>query len=121
MENQVKENNSILDILFSPVTIGNLKLANRVVMAPMTRGFSPNGVPGENVAAYYKRRAENQVGLIITEGTLINHPAAAEGLDRPNFYGDAALNGWAQVVKAVHKVGGKIVPQLWHVGTARKN
>ena len=120
MEKHVKENNSILNILFSPVTIGNLKLANRVVMAPMTRGFSPNGVPGENVAEYYKRRAENQVGLIITEGTLINHPAAAEGLNRPNFYGTAALNGWSQVVKAVHKVGGKIGPQLWHVGTARK-
>ena len=120
MENHVKENNNPLNILFSPVTVGNLKLANRIVMAPMTRGFSPNGVPGENVAEYYKRRAENQVGLIITEGTLINHPAAAEGLNRPNFYGAAALNGWSQVVKAVHKVGGKIVPQLWHVGTARK-
>ena len=120
MENHVKENNNPLNILFSPVTVGNLKLANRIVMAPMTRGFSPNGVPGENVAEYYKRRAENQVGLIITEGTLINHPAAAEGLNRPNFYGTAALNGWSQVVKAVHKVGGKIVPQLWHVGTARK-
>jgi 2,4-dienoyl-CoA reductase-like NADH-dependent reductase (Old Yellow Enzyme family) len=120
MENNLNEKNTNLDILFSPVTIGNLKLSNRLVMAPMTRGFSPNGVPGENVADYYKRRAENQVGLIITEGTLINHPAAAEGLGRPNFYGDAALKGWSNVVKAVHNVGGKIIPQLWHVGTARK-
>lgn len=107
-------------ILFQPVTLGTLKLSNRIVMAPMTRGFSPNGIPGENVASYYKRRAENQVGLIITEGTLINHPAAAEGLGRPNFYGEAALNGWAHVAQSVHQVGGKIIPQLWHVGTARK-
>jgi 2,4-dienoyl-CoA reductase-like NADH-dependent reductase (Old Yellow Enzyme family) len=108
------------NILFQPVTLGTLKLSNRIVMAPMTRGFSPNGIPGENVASYYKRRAENQVSLIITEGTLINHPAAAEGLGRPNFYGKAALNGWAHVAQSVHQVGGKIIPQLWHVGTARK-
>ncbi|MDD4321283.1 MAG: alkene reductase, partial [Acidaminococcaceae bacterium] len=120
MEKNLKEKNTNLDILFNPVTIGKLKLANRIVMAPMTRGFSPNGVPGDNVAAYYQRRAENQVGLIITEGTLINHPAAAEGLGRPNFHGEAALNGWSQVVKCVHQAGGKIMPQLWHVGTARK-
>jgi 2,4-dienoyl-CoA reductase-like NADH-dependent reductase (Old Yellow Enzyme family) len=89
-------------------------------MAPMTRGLSPNGIPGEDVAGYYKRRAENQVGLIITEGTLVNHPAAAEGLGRPNFHGEAALNGWAKVVQSVHQAGGKIIPQLWHVGMARK-
>lgn len=109
-----------LDKLYEPVTLGQLKLANRVVMAPMTRGFSPNGVPGENVAGYYKRRAENEVGLIITEGTLINHPAAAQGMGKPNFHGEEALMGWANVVKAVHEVGGKIIPQLWHVGTARQ-
>jgi len=120
MEKNLDEKKINLDILFNPVTIGTLKLANRIVMAPMTRGFSPNGVPGDNVAAYYQRRAENQVGLIITEGTLINHPAAAEGLGRPNFHGEAALQGWAQVVKCVHRAGGKIMPQLWHVGTARK-
>ncbi len=112
MENNLNEKKINLDILFNPVTIGTLKLANRIVMAPMTRGFSPNGVPGDNVAAYYQRRAENQVGLIITEGTLINHPAAAEGLGRPNFHGEAALKGWAQVVKCVHQAGGKIMPQL---------
>lgn len=89
-------------------------------MAPMTRGFSPNGIPGDNVAAYYERRAKNSVGLIITEGTLINHPAAAEGLGRPNFFGEAALKGWSHVVECVHDAGGKIMPQLWHVGTARK-
>lgn len=112
--------NTELEELFQPITLGNLELANRVVMAPMTRGFSPNGVPGKDVAQYYQRRAKNSVGLIVTEGTLINHPAAAQGLGRPNFHGDEALEGWAEVVKAVHEVGGKIVPQLWHVGTARQ-
>jgi len=112
--------NSSLEILFQPVALGNLKLPNRIVMAPMTRGFSPNGVPGADVAGYYRRRAENQVGLIITEGTLINHPAAEQGLGKPNFYGEAALNGWSKVVESVHKAGGKIIPQLWHVGMARQ-
>jgi len=109
-----------LEDLYQPVSIGNLTLANRIAMAPMTRGFSPNGIPGIDVAEYYKRRAENEVGLIITEGTLINHPAAAEGLGRPNFHGEAALKGWSRVVESVHKAGGKIIPQLWHVGMARQ-
>jgi 2,4-dienoyl-CoA reductase-like NADH-dependent reductase (Old Yellow Enzyme family) len=104
--------------LFKPFTMGNLTLANRIVMAPMTRSFSPDGVPGPDVAAYYRRRAENGVGLIVTEGTLINHPAAGT-LNVPNFHGEAALNGWAQVVKEVHEVGGKIIPQIWHVGLTR--
>ncbi|MCM3767777.1 NADH:flavin oxidoreductase [Neobacillus niacini] len=89
-------------------------------MAPMTRMFSPNGVPGENVAQYYRKRAENGIGLIITEGTAINHPAAVMSPDIPRFYGEDALNGWANVVNEVHQAGGKIIPQLWHVGAARK-
>ncbi|WP_338555617.1 NADH:flavin oxidoreductase [Paenibacillus sp. KS-LC4] len=106
--------------LFKPFSAGSLSLPNRIVMAPMTRGFSPNGVPGEDVVAYYRRRAENGVGLIVTEGTLINHPAATDNPNIPNFHGEAALNGWAKVVEAVHAAGGKIVPQIWHVGTTRK-
>ncbi|MFC5700282.1 NADH:flavin oxidoreductase [Cohnella faecalis] len=106
--------------LFEPYQEGNLKLSNRIVMAPMTRGFSPNGVPGPDVADYYRRRAANGVGLIVTEGTLINHPAAAASPNWPNFHGDEALQGWAKVVEAVHSAGGRIIPQLWHVGTTRK-
>ena len=120
MEYNEKIRNNDLEVLYQPVRIGNLSLSNRIAMAPMTRGFSPNGVPGADVAGYYKRRAENEVGLIITEGTLINHPAAAQGLSRPNFHGEAALNGWSHVVEAVHQAGGKIIPQLWHVGMARQ-
>ena len=106
--------------LFKPFSVGKLKLANRIVMAPMTRSFSPGGVPGADVAAYYRRRAENQVGLIITEGTVINHPASTNDPRVPHFYGDAALAGWANVLAEVHAVGGRIMPQIWHVGTVRK-
>lgn len=106
--------------LFQPLTTEKLTLANRIVMAPMTRQQSPGGVPGENVAAYYRRRAENGVGLIVTEGTIVNHPDASNQPNVPQFYGEDALNGWADVVKAVHEAGGKIVPQIWHMG-ARGN
>ncbi|ASA22150.1 NADH:flavin oxidoreductase [Paenibacillus donghaensis] len=105
--------------LFKPFQAGNLSLANRVVMAPMTRAFSPNAVPGRDVAEYYRRRAEGGVGLIITEGTAINHPSAVSHPAIPNFYGEEALKGWSHVVEEVHAAGGKIMPQLWHVGMAR--
>jgi 2,4-dienoyl-CoA reductase-like NADH-dependent reductase (Old Yellow Enzyme family) len=106
--------------LLQSVPFGNEMLTSRLVMAPMTRMFSPEGIPGENVAQYYRKRAENGIGLIITEGTAINHPAAVMSPDIPRFYGEDALNGWANVVNEVHQAGGKIIPQLWHVGAARK-
>jgi 2,4-dienoyl-CoA reductase-like NADH-dependent reductase (Old Yellow Enzyme family) len=110
-----------VESLFRPITIGKLNLPNRIVMAPMTRSFSPGGIPGPDVAAYYRRRAENGVGLIVTEGTLINHPAATGDPNVPNFHGEKALQGWARVVSEVHEAGGRIVPQLWHVGITRRN
>ncbi|AOS64588.1 NADH:flavin oxidoreductase [Actinoalloteichus hymeniacidonis] len=105
-------------VLFTPFQLGNLTLANRFVMAPMTRVHSPNGVPGEDVAAYYARRAEH-LGLIVTEGTYIDHPSAGMLADVPRFYGEDALAGWSRVVEAVHAVGGRIIPQLWHIGVTR--
>jgi 2,4-dienoyl-CoA reductase-like NADH-dependent reductase (Old Yellow Enzyme family) len=102
--------------LFKPFANGKMTLANRIVMAPMTRQFSPDGVPGSDVAAYYRRRAENGVGLIVTEGTVINHPDSSNQANVPHFYGEAALNGWANVVAEVHGVGGRIIPQIWHMG-----
>jgi 2,4-dienoyl-CoA reductase-like NADH-dependent reductase (Old Yellow Enzyme family) len=109
-----------VEALFSPFTFKNLTLGNRIVMAPMTRGFSPGGVPGPDVAAYYRRRAENGVGLIITEGTVIEHPASSGNPSVPHFFGDRALRGWASVLAGVRAAGGRIMPQLWHVGTLRK-
>lgn len=109
-----------LDKIFSPITVGPLTLANRIVMAPMTRQFSPGNVPNERVVEYYKRRAEGGVGLIITEGTCIGHKAANGYENVPYFHGEKALIGWKKVVDAVHAAGGKIMPQLWHVGAVRK-
>ena len=106
--------------LFASFELGPLSLSNRIVMAPMTRNFSPNGVPGEQVVDYYRRRAESGVGLIITEGTTVGHKAANGYPDVPAFHGEEALAGWKKVVDAVHAVGGKIAPQLWHVGNVRR-
>jgi 2,4-dienoyl-CoA reductase-like NADH-dependent reductase (Old Yellow Enzyme family) len=103
--------------LFESVDLGKIILPNRIVMAPMTRQFSPDGVPGEDVASYYRRRAENGVGLIITEGTVINHPDSSSQPNIPHFYGQAALDGWKNVLTAVHGAGGHIFPQIWHMGT----
>ncbi|MGW5866628.1 NADH:flavin oxidoreductase [Streptomyces sp. NPDC055239] len=102
-----------------PFGVGSLTLPNRIVMAPMTREFSPGGVPDADVAAYYARRAAAGVGLIITEGTYVDHASAGSSDRVPRFYGDDALEGWRKVVEAVHAAGGKIIPQLWHVGVAR--
>lgn len=107
-----------LDSLFSPFQFKSLKLPNRVVMAPMTRSFSPKGVPTAEVAQYYRRRAEAAVGLIISEGTVVNRPAASNDPNVPRFWGDA-LPAWQQVIDSVHAGGGVMAPQLWHVGAVR--
>jgi len=107
------------EVLFEPYTIKGVTLPNRIVMAPMTRRKSPGNVPGADVAAYYRRRAEGGVGLIITEGTYINHKAA-NGYDSvPDIYSPEALAGWKHVVDEVHAGGAKIIPQIWHVGAQR--
>ncbi len=106
--------------LFSPFQLGSLTLPNRVVMAPMTRNFSPNNIPGDNVVEYYRKRAQGGTGLIITEGTCPGHKAASGYPDVPFIAGEEQLGGWKKVVEAVHAEGGKIAPQLWHVGAFRK-
>ncbi|MFE9093132.1 NADH:flavin oxidoreductase [Streptomyces sp. NPDC007264] len=108
------------EILSRPVTLNGLTVPNRIVMAPMTRQFSPGGVPGEDVASYYARRAAAGVGLIVTEGTYVNHASAGQSDRVPRFHGEEQLAGWARVAEAVHAAGGTIVPQLWHVGMTRK-
>jgi 2,4-dienoyl-CoA reductase-like NADH-dependent reductase (Old Yellow Enzyme family) len=104
------------DPLFTPFQYKGLTLRNRFVMAPMTRAFATDGIPNEQIADYYARRAAAEVGLILTEGTVINRPASKNLKDIPDFHGDAALAGWGNVVKAVHANGGAIAPQIWHVG-----
>ena len=102
--------------LFQPLRIRSLELSNRIVMSPMTRTYSIEGVPGRDVADYYRRRAEGGTGLIVTEGVAIDHETAVDHVNVPNLHTPAAQAGWRKVVDDVHAAGGKIVPQLWHVG-----
>jgi 2,4-dienoyl-CoA reductase-like NADH-dependent reductase (Old Yellow Enzyme family) len=106
-------------LLARPSAINGLDLRNRVVMAPMTREFSPGGVPDADVAAYYARRAAGGVGLIVTEGTYIGHESTWASARIPRFHGEEQLAGWRRVAEAVHEAGGAIFPQLWHVGATR--
>ncbi|MET8246046.1 NADH:flavin oxidoreductase [Streptomyces sp. NPDC005202] len=107
-------------ILSRPLTLNGLTVPNRIVMAPMTRMFSPGGVPGEDVVSYYARRAAAGVGLIVTEGTYVGHESAGQSDRVPRFHGEEQLAGWAKVAEAVHAAGGRIVPQLWHIGMVRQ-
>ena len=109
-----------LSPLFEPLTVRGVTLRNRVVMSPMTRYFSPGGIPTDDVAAYYARRAAGGAGLIITEGVGINDPAAIDDANIPVMHGDAARAGWRKVVDRVHEAGGIIFPQLWHMGPMLK-
>lgn len=107
------------DVLFQPFRLKGLTLPNRIVMAPMTRSKSPDQIPNETVAAYYRRRAEGGVGLILTEGTSPEHLSASNDANVPAFFGEASLKGWAKVLKEVKAAGGHIMPQLWHQGIVR--
>ncbi len=100
--------------LFEPVTVGAFQLANRIVMAPLTRNRAgPGLVPGPFAVEYYSQRAS--AGLIIAEATQVS--AQAQGYaDTPGCYTDAQIAGWQKVTDAVHAEGGTIVVQLWHTG-----
>ncbi len=102
--------------IFRPFSLKSLNIKNRIVMAPMTRAFSPDGIPTDDVAAYYEKRAAAEVGLILSEGTVINRPAASYDPSVPHFYGEQALAGWKKVIDRVHQAGGKMGPQIWHMG-----
>ena len=106
-------------LLFEPFRLKGLNLPNRIVMAPMTRSKSPGQIPNADVAAYYRRRAEGGVGLILTEGTSPEHNSASNDVNVPAFFGHEALAGWANVLTEVHAAGGFIMPQLWHQGIIR--
>lgn len=103
-------------LLLSPFSKYGLTLKNRVVMSAMTRNFADtNHNPTDLMRAYYERRAENGVGLILTEGTII-HPSG-DGYPRvPHIYTDEQIEKWKHVTDAVHKHGGTIFCQLWHCG-----
>jgi 2,4-dienoyl-CoA reductase-like NADH-dependent reductase (Old Yellow Enzyme family) len=104
------------EALFRPFRHRSLDLPNRIVMAPMTRSMAPGGIPGEANSAYYRRRAEGGVGLILSEGTVVDRPSSRNDPGIPFFHGEAALAGWKGVIDAVHAAGGRMGPQLWHTG-----
>lgn len=103
--------------LLSPTRIGAWQLRTRIVMAPMTRGFASDstGTIGEDVVEYYRRRARDGVGLIITEG--IAPTLRGKGtFGIPGLYTQEQANAWRAATEAVHEEGGTIAAQLWHVG-----
>lgn len=106
--------------LFRPFKLRGVELKNRIAMAPMTRSRSPDAYPTAENVAYYQRRAAAEVGLLISEGTLTRRKGASNDAAIPLFWGDKALNGWKQVIDAVHAAGGKMAPQIWHQGMSRK-
>ena len=108
--------------LFRPFASKTLSLANRLVMAPMTRSQAARTAsPGDDVAAYYRRRAEGGVGLIVTEGTTVDRPGASQRPQRARTSTRRrASPAGERVVDEVHAAGGKIAPQLWHLGMMRK-
>ena len=103
--------------LFTPTRVGAIEVANRLVMAPLTRNRAPDAIPTPLMAQYYAQRADpvTGAGLIVSEATAIS-PQGQGYADVPGLYGTEQLDGWKQVTKAVHAAGGKMVCQLWHVG-----
>jgi N-ethylmaleimide reductase len=102
-----------MSALFTPFTAGALSLANRIVMAPLTRNRAPDAIPTPLMATYYRQRAS--AGLLITEAAAIS-PQGQGYADVPGLYGTEQLDGWKRITDAVHEADGKIVVQLWHVG-----
>lgn len=103
--------------LFTPISLGSIALANRVVMAPLTRCRADAGhVPGQLMAEYYAQRAS--AGLIICEATMVMEGNSAFGGAEPGIYNEAQIAGWRRVTEAVHARGGRIALQLWHGGRA---
>jgi N-ethylmaleimide reductase len=102
------------DALFSPYRLGDLELANRLVMSPMTRSRAVDGnVPNPLAPAYYAQRAS--AGLIVTEATQVS-PQGVGYIRTPGMHSAAQVAGWKRITEAVHRAGGKIFAQLWHVG-----
>jgi N-ethylmaleimide reductase len=100
-------------LLFEPYQLSDITLANRIVMAPMTRSRAVNHMPNESTAQYYAQRAS--AGLIITEDAPVS-PEARGWLWTPGIYTDEQLDGWRKVTETVHQAGGRIYVKLWHVG-----
>lgn len=106
-----------MNTLFTPIQLGSVSLANRIVMAPLTRNRAVGRVPNDLMVEYYAQRAdpETGAGLIITEASQIC-PMGQGYLDTPGIYSPEQVAGWKRITDAVHARGGRIVIQMWHVG-----
>ncbi|WP_179402140.1 alkene reductase [Burkholderia guangdongensis] len=103
-----------MSTLFDPVTLGDLTLPNRIVMAPLTRSRAGDArLPNDLMARYYAERAS--AGLIISEATSVT-PQGVGYAGTPGIWSDEQVDGWKQVTRAVHDAGGRMLLQLWHVG-----
>ncbi|MBT2730265.1 alkene reductase [Bacillus sp. ISL-75] len=109
--------NGLESKFFEPIKIGAWNLRSRIAMAPLTRSFADDqtGVVGEDIVEYYRKRAADGVGLIISEGTVIS-PRGKGYPGIPGIYSDKQIKGWKKVTDAVHKEGGTMIAQIWHVG-----
>jgi 2,4-dienoyl-CoA reductase-like NADH-dependent reductase (Old Yellow Enzyme family) len=100
--------------LFDPLTLGDLKIPNRIIMAPLTRARAPDArIPNALMAEYYAQRAS--AGLIISEATSVT-PMGVGYADTPGLWSEEQVAGWKTITAAVHKAGGRMFAQLWHVG-----
>ena len=106
-------------VLFEPIRIAGVTVPNRIVMAPMTRGFSADGVVALTAADYYRRRALGGTGLILTEG-IATSDIAARTATVPQLTGGAPADTWRPVTRAVREAGSVIMAQLWHTGLGRQ-
>ncbi|MFM2398521.1 MAG: hypothetical protein RL341_678, partial [Pseudomonadota bacterium] len=112
---KTKSNSNFMPSLFEPVRIGAIDCANRIFMAPLTRCRAMPGsdAPRQLNATYYAQRAS--AGLIVSEATQIM-PQGKGYVGTPGIYSAQQEAGWRLVTDAVHREGGKIIAQLWHVG-----
>ena len=111
-KNNNKDDNNNIDVLFTPIKVGALSLSNRIIMGPLTRNRGP--IPSSLNAEYYSERA-SKGSLTLSEGILIE-PQGTEWSYAPGIFNNEQIEGWKLVTDAVHKQGGFIVSQLWHLG-----
>jgi 2,4-dienoyl-CoA reductase-like NADH-dependent reductase (Old Yellow Enzyme family) len=102
--------------LFTPFRLGNLNIANRIVMPAMGLAVCEDGAPNAEHAAYYARRARGGAALVMTEGVYLDHPSSGDNPLLGRFHGERALEGWRAVAAEVHAAGAYVMPELWHVG-----
>src|SRR3546814_19265714 len=99
--------------LFTPLTVRGVTIPNRTVMAPMGRQFAQDHVPHPDAPAYYRRRIEGGVGLVISEATGVDHPLSADRSGTPHMQGGAAHAGWKALGERCPRHGSPLFPHLF--------